>query len=95
MRVKLTLAAQRDLSSQISWLKERSPAAGRRAAAAISRSLDLLKNFPELGAPTQFEVREQHVRFGKYGYVIEYEQHAGMIVVRRVYHGAQDRRSLP
>jgi plasmid stabilization system protein ParE len=95
MRVRLTLAAQRDLSAQIGWLKDRSPKAGRRAATAITRSLDLLKTFPDLGAALRFEVREQHVRFGVYGFVIEYERHPRMIVVRRIYHGAQDRSRLP
>lgn len=91
MRVKLTLAAQRDLSAQIAWLKGHSPAAGRRAAMAITKSLDLLRRFPDLGTEIQPEVREEYVRFGQYGYVIEYERHATMIVVRRIYHGAQDR----
>ncbi len=95
MRIRLTSAAQRDLSAQIDWLKERSPKAGRRAAEAIVRSLDLLKTFPDLGASVRFEVREQHVRFGKFGFVIEYERYAKMIVVRRIYHGAQDREPLP
>lgn len=91
MKVKLTLVAQRDLSSQISWLNEHSPAAGRRAATSIAKSLDLLRHFPDLGTEIQAKVREEYVRFGQYGYVIEYERHATMIVVRRIYHGAQDR----
>lgn len=91
MKVILTQAAQQDFASQVAWLKTRSPAAGRRAATAIVRSLDLLEHFPELGTLIEPEVREKHVRFGQYGYVIQYERHAKMIVVGRIYHGAQDR----
>lgn len=94
MRVRLTSAAQRDLSAQLAWLKERSPKAGHRTAEAIVRSLDLLQTFPDLGPSVRFEVREQHVRFGRFGFVIAYERHPQMIVVRRIYHGAQRRRPL-
>lgn len=95
MRVRLTSAAQRDLTAQLAWLKEKSPKAGRRAAEAIVRSLDLLGTFPDLGPSVRFEVREQDVRFSTFGFVIEYERHPQMIVVRRISHGAQLRGTLP
>lgn len=91
MRVKLSLAAQRDLAAQIDWLKARSPFAGRRAALALVEAFDLLRAFPDAGQAVEVELREKYVRFGQYGYVIEYERHASVILVTRIYHGAQDR----
>jgi|TARA_R110002051_G_C8338371_1_gene437930 plasmid stabilization system protein ParE len=91
MRVKLTPAAQRDFAAQVAWLATRSPTAGRRAALAIVEALDLLREFPEAGPSIEVEVRQKTVRFGAYGYVIEYECHPSIIFVTRIYHGAQDR----
>lgn len=91
MRVKLTRPAQQDFAAQIDWLKARSPSAGRRAAQAIVEALDVLRAFPEAGPSVNIELREKHVRFGLFGFVIEYERHASVIVVTRIYHGAQDR----
>lgn len=91
MRVKLTPQAQRDFAAQIDWLKERSPAAGRRAAKAIVEALDVLREFPASGSSVEIELREKAVRFGLYGYVIEYERHPATIYVTRIYHGARDR----
>jgi len=91
MRVKLTTAAQRDFANQINWLKERSPAAGRRAAKAIVEALDVLREYPEAGSLVDIEFREKSVRFGLYGYVIAYERHPSVVFVTRIYHGAQDR----
>lgn len=91
MRIKLTRDAQRDLVTQIDWLKARSPAAGQRAAMAIIDALDSLRDFPDSGPAVEFDLREKYVRFGTYGYVIEYERHARRVVVTRIYHGAQNR----
>ena len=74
MKVKLTPSAQRDFATQIDWLKARSPAAGRRAARAIVEALDLLREFPDSSPSVAIEYREKAVRFGLYGYVIEYER---------------------
>jgi plasmid stabilization system protein ParE len=91
MRVKLTRLAQQDFVDQIDWLKARSPSAGNRAARSIVEALDVLRAFPDAGPSVDIELREKHVRFGMYGFVIEYERHASVIVVTRIYHGAQDR----
>lgn len=91
MRVKLTPLAQRDFAAQIDWLNARSPAAGRRAAKAIIEALDLLSEFPDSSPSVGIAYREKAVRFGLYGYVIEYERHPTVIFVTRIYHGAQDR----
>lgn len=91
MMVKLTSLAQRDFAAQIEWLKARSPSAGRRAALAIVEALDVLRAFPDAGPSVNILLRERHVRFGLYGFVIEYERHSTIIYVTRIYHGAQDR----
>lgn len=91
MRVKLTRQAQRDFVDQIDWLKRRSPAAGRSATLAIVEALDVLRAFPEAGPAVEGERREQYVRFGLDGYVIEYERLEAVVYVTRIYHGAQDR----
>lgn len=91
MKVKLTRSAQRDFVAQIDWLKAHSPAAGRRAATAIIEALDLLREFPAAGPAVEVDLREKYVRFGLYGFVVEYERHPSIIVVTRIYHGAQDR----
>ncbi|MBU2379774.1 MAG: type II toxin-antitoxin system RelE/ParE family toxin [Alphaproteobacteria bacterium] len=94
MRVKLTLAAQRDFTAQIDWLSARSSSAGRRATLAIVDALDVLRAYPDSGTAVEIEFREKYVRFGQYGYVIEYERHGSVVFVTRIYHGAQDRSRL-
>ena len=91
MKVKLTPKAQLDFADQLAWFKARSPTAGRRAALAIIKALDMLRAYPDGGSAVEIDRREKYVRFGLYGFVIEYERRESIIFVTRIYHGAQYR----
>jgi plasmid stabilization system protein ParE len=91
VKIKLSAPARADLLAHTDWLMERSPAAASAAVEAILEVVDLLSDFPRLGIELDDGTREKGVRFGRYGYIIRYEITADALVVRRIFHGRQDR----
>lgn len=73
-RLIITATAVRGLERCRRFLAEKNPLAAQRAAAAIKKSLLLLKDFPEMGRPYPEEVdwRELIIEFGDSGYVALY-----------------------
>lgn len=91
MKVIVSRTAQRDFAAQVRWLHDHSPQVGRRAADKIVETLDLLSDFPDLGAEVAVGVREKQLRFGRDGFVIRYRRTAEKVIVLRIYHSRQDR----
>ncbi len=89
MTVIISERAERDFATQIRWLSEHSPQAGKRAALRILHVLDLLEEYPNLGIELTRTLREKHVRFGRDGFVIRYSRQAGDIIVHRIFHTRQ------
>ncbi|NBW09447.1 MAG: type II toxin-antitoxin system RelE/ParE family toxin [Caulobacteraceae bacterium] len=91
MKVILSRQAQRDFAVQVRWLHEHSPQVGRRALDRIVETLDLLSDFPDLGAEVSPGIREKQIQFGRDGFVIRYRRAADKITVLRIYHSMQNR----
>jgi plasmid stabilization system protein ParE len=74
------------------FLDRVSPAAARRAAAAILDGADRLEEHPHIGRPLDDGRREWFVPFGVGAYVLRYRlDAAGDPVVIRVWHSREDR----
>ncbi|HEV7352527.1 MAG TPA: type II toxin-antitoxin system RelE/ParE family toxin [Brevundimonas sp.] len=93
MKVRLSRRAERDLAAQVDWLAQRSPPAARRALAQILGVIDLLEEHPLIGAATSRGWREKAVRFGRDGYVVCYVVRSDDLLVVRIFHSRQERRT--
>ncbi len=88
-QVKFAPAALRDLDRLRSFLRSKSPAAGRRAAEVIIKAIQNLEQHPEMGRPVDGmgeEYRELVIGFGHYGYVALYRVYCESVVVLAIRH---------
>ncbi len=92
LRLRLLRQADADLDALLGWLDSQNSAAAREAAHAIWVAIDQLLAFP-LSAPKIGDFREKTVRFGRDGFMIRYEIVDDLVLVRRIFHGRQDRSS--
>ena len=93
MRVRITRRAALDIRLQIDWLTERSPRSAAKAVSLILDAVSLLSRHPLSGREIDIGLRETQVRFGLSGFVIRYQVRQHEVIVKRVFHGAQDRSS--
>jgi len=91
MKVILSPRAQQDFETQVQWLYQHSPNAGRAAAIRIVEMIDLLGHFPDLGFAVSGAIREKQVQFGRDGFVIRYRRSERTIMVLRIFHSRQAR----
>ncbi|MGA7324336.1 MAG: type II toxin-antitoxin system RelE/ParE family toxin [Rhodomicrobium sp.] len=90
MKLRLTLAAEADLSHVRETISSENPVAAERVRQSISRAIELLKFFPYLGRAGSVKgTREKAVK--SLPYIIVYAVNDDELVVLRIYHGAQDR----
>ena len=75
-RLIVTAGAVAGLERCRRFLSGRDPAAARRAAGEIRRSLDMLARFPQAGRPVEDDLRELVIPFGDSGYVALYHHDA-------------------
>ena len=71
-----------------------SPAAARRAKAAILSAIQSLDEFSERGTPAAHSVegmRELFVPFGRHAYVVQYVVDADQVTVLRIFHSLEER----
>ena len=87
-RVSFAPAALRDLERLRAFLRPKSPAAARRAAAAISEAVRGLGQHPRIGRPVQEmpEYRELLIDFGDSGYVTQYRHEGDQVTVLALQH---------
>lgn len=80
--VRLAPAALRDLERLREFLRPKNPAAAKRAAAAIIKTLQLLGQHPQAGRPDDDhpKFRELVIDFGDSGYVARYHYGGGELV---------------
>ena len=74
-QVTLSANALRNLDRLLIFLKPKNPAATRRAAQAIKKTLKLLADNPEMGRVIEDmpeDYREVVIEFGKSGYLARY-----------------------
>jgi addiction module RelE/StbE family toxin len=84
-----TAPARRDLRSHLVYLAERSPAAARKAQAAIREAVEHLADFPQRGRPGRLEGTRELVIAGT-PYVVVYRTRETSLRILRLLHGAQE-----
>ncbi len=89
-QVRFTPAALRDLERLREFLRPKNPAAAKRAAAAIVRSVQILRHQPHIGRPAEDmpdEFREWPIEFGDSGYIARYRyDHGELVTVLAIRH---------
>ena len=82
-----------DIERLYGFLKEKSPAAAKRAAQVILQGACILEETPEAGRPMQDDTgrREFFVAFGIGAYVLRYKRNRNTVVVIRVWHSKEQR----
>lgn len=90
-RALLTPEADADIDDIVTWLAARSPNAADRASEALFKAINLLRDQPQLGPAKSADERELYVGFGLFGFVIRYKVAEDVVIIQRVFHGAQDR----
>lgn len=93
--MKLVYAAEAvgDLRRLREFIAAHDPAAATRTGEELIRRIEMLPDFPEMGAPVQLAPTPESVRdmvFGKY--VVRYSVHPSAVIILRVWHGLEDRR---
>jgi plasmid stabilization system protein ParE len=85
--------ALEDLERLHGFLRDASPEAARRAAAAILAGADELEEHPRIGRPLEDGRREWLIPFGVGAYVLRYrlDREDNPIVIR-VWHSREDRK---
>jgi plasmid stabilization system protein ParE len=81
--------ALRDLGRLRGFLRQKNPAASKRAAETIIQSIQILKQHPQIGRPSddmEPGYRELVIDFGQYGYVALYRFEGEKVVVVALRH---------
>jgi toxin ParE1/3/4 len=90
MRIRWTQPAVRDLTHICDYLEEHAtPAAARRVALAIYRSISSLNKFPQRGRPGR-KSNTRELVIASLPYIAIYKVRDSVVEVLRVLHGAQD-----
>jgi len=82
-----------DLKRLREFIAMHNPTAATRIATELVGKIELLPDFPKMGAPVEMAPVPDSVRdmvFGKY--VVRYSVHASAIIVLRVWHGLEGER---
>lgn len=85
-------AALQDLQRLREFLRQKNPAAAKRAAGTIVAALKLLASHPQLGRPVEYieesgaDCRELPIDFGANGYVALYRLEGEFIIILAVRH---------
>ncbi|MDO9223574.1 MAG: type II toxin-antitoxin system RelE/ParE family toxin [Caulobacter sp.] len=92
MRVHVSALARRDIIRLAAFLGAKSPVAADRALDGIEIALFSLSEMAGRGyrGPHEGE-RQLFVRFGRGGYVIQYEVGPAVVIVLRIFHSLEGR----
>jgi plasmid stabilization system protein ParE len=93
MKLVYTDVAIEDLKRLREFIAAHNPAAAGRIAAELTGKIELLPDFPGMGAPVEMAPVPDSVRdmiFGKY--VVRYLVHATTIIILRVWHQLEGER---
>lgn len=88
-RVKFAPSALRDLMRLREFLRPKNPAAAKRAAVAITKAVQVLGQYPQVGRPAddmEPEYRELLIDFGDSGYVALYRYEGDLVTVLALRH---------
>lgn len=93
MKLVYTDDAIDDLKRLREFIAVHNPMAAAKIASELVGKIELLPDFPEIGAPVEMAPVPDSVRdmvFGKY--IVRYSVHASIIIVLRVWHGLEGER---
>jgi len=82
-----------DLKRLREFIAMHNPTAAARIATELVGKIELLPDFPKMGAPVEMAPVPDSVRdmvFGKY--VVRYSVHASAIIILRIWHGLEGER---
>lgn len=88
-QVRFAQAALQDLTRLREFLRPKSPVAAQRAAATITKTIQLLGQHPQIGRPVEDmdpEFRELVIDFGDSGYIALYRLEGDAVVVLAIRH---------
>ena len=92
--IRFTKAAREDLKRLYEFMLKQDIHAARHALEAITKAIDLLKNFPFTCRKVQTDnpfLREMVISFGKYGYVALFEiEEKETVTILTVRHQRED-----
>lgn len=93
MKLVYTAEAVEDLKRLREFIAVHNPSAAARIATELVGKIELLPDFPSMGAPVEMAPEPDSVRdmiFGRY--VVRYSVHPSAIIILRVWHGLEDER---
>ena len=93
MKLVYTDEAIDDLKRLREFIAMHNPTAAARIATELVGKIELLPDFPKMGAPVEMAPVPDSVRdmvFGKY--VVRYSVHASAIIILRIWHGLEGER---
>lgn len=82
-------AALNDLERLREFLRPKNPAAAKRTADIITKSIQLLSQHPQVGRPTEemaIEYRELPIDFGDSGYIALYRYEDDLVTILALRH---------
>lgn len=90
-----TRHAAEDVGRLRAFIRVHNPDAAQRAAQAIQKAAALLLQHPAIGHPAQDlpNFRDLFIPFGSRGYVMRYRLDGNRIIVVRVWHSLEERRT--
>ncbi|MDR7119891.1 type II toxin-antitoxin system RelE/ParE family toxin [Rheinheimera soli] len=93
MKLVYTIEAIEDLKRLREFIAVHNPTAANRIAGELIAKIELLPEFPKIGAPVQMAPVPEDIRdmvFGKY--IVRYSLHTKTIIILRVWHGLENER---
>jgi toxin ParE1/3/4 len=91
VRVSYTRRARGDLRRHAAFIRQHSPRGAARIGAAIRASINLLRDFPELGAPTSRDgVRRLSVP--RTPFLVIYRLESARVSILKILHRARNER---
>jgi plasmid stabilization system protein ParE len=93
VKLVYTIEAIEDLKRLREFIAVHNPTAANRIAGELIAKIELLPEFPKIGAPVQMAPVPEDIRdmvFGKY--IVRYSLHTKTIIILRVWHGLENER---
>jgi len=94
VKLRFTLPALADLDSILDYISARSPQGAARVHARIKAILELLLNYPRMGARTD-DPTIRRLTTTPYPYLVFYQITETEIIIHAIRHGARDPAGMP
>jgi plasmid stabilization system protein ParE len=94
VRIRYTLPALADLNAILDYISHASPRGAERVKQRIQRVIDLLLDYPRMGATTD-DPTIHRLSTAPYPYLVFYEIAQEEIIIHAVRHAARDPSTMP